>query len=348
MRCSNSSALQERELHLSAGVRNASRRQRDGGYLLLSIMLMMVMLVIALTVVAPSIVQQLKRDREEEMIHRGTEYARAIKKYYKKFGRYPANLEQLDNTNQVRFLRKHYKDPLTKDGKWKVLNYGDIQSLLNANGPGTPAAALGAAGQQGALGQALAQASQGNALSPGLTPGTAISQGAVVSGSGQQPTGTLGSSPGGATGNQPGNNPFANTFSLGGNSSQTDPSSSGQSGTALGQQSTSGSNQTFGGGAIVGVASTSKDPTIRIYNQKKTYDQWQFIYNPIMDQANVLLRGPYQPTTIGSTQIGTPAGQMNQQQSPFGQQTGSSGQPQQNVNPQSNPGTQFPPDQNHP
>src|SRR5271170_2911314 len=127
---------------------SAACRQRDGGYLLLAILLMMAFMVITLTYyVAPRIVQQIKRDREEEMIHRGTEYARAVKKFYKKFGRYPATLEQLDNTNQIRFLRKHYKDPLTKDGKWKMLNYGDIQALLNPNAPGTPAAALGAQGQ---------------------------------------------------------------------------------------------------------------------------------------------------------------------------------------------------------
>ena len=51
----------------------------------------------------------MKRDREEEMIHRGTEYARAVKKYYKKFGRYPANLEQLENTNQIRFCASDSK-----------------------------------------------------------------------------------------------------------------------------------------------------------------------------------------------------------------------------------------------
>src|SRR5271165_6671477 len=120
------------------------RRQREGGYMLLAILLIMALMIIAATIEAPRLVQQIKRDREEEMIHRGTEYARAIKKFYKKFGRYPATLEQLDNTNQIRFLRKHYKDPLTKDGKWKLLNYGDIQTVLNPNAPGTPAAALGA------------------------------------------------------------------------------------------------------------------------------------------------------------------------------------------------------------
>ena len=121
-----------------------TRQQRDGGYLLLAILLMMALMIIAATIVAPRVVQQIKRDREEEMIHRGTEYARAIKKYYKKFGSYPSTLEQLDTTNQIRFLRKRYKDPLTKDGKWKLLNYGDIATLLNAAAPGTPAAALAA------------------------------------------------------------------------------------------------------------------------------------------------------------------------------------------------------------
>jgi type II secretory pathway pseudopilin PulG len=142
-----------------------ARRQRDGGYLLLAILLMMALMIIAATIVAPRVVQQIKRDREEEMIHRGTEYARAIKKYYKKFGRYPATLEQLDNTNQIRFLRKRYKDPLTKDGKWRLLNYGDIATLLNTAAPGTPAAAL--ASQAG-----------------GLTPGGALTTGASSSGLG--------------------------------------------------------------------------------------------------------------------------------------------------------------------
>src|SRR5271155_2820143 len=137
---------------------SAVRRQRDGGYLLLAIMLMMAFMVITATYyVAPKMVQQIKRDREEEMIHRGTEYARAIKKFYKKNGRYPATLDDLDK-GQIRYLRKRFKDPLTKDGKWKLLNYADIATLLNAAGPGTPAASL---------------ASQGGTLTPGggVVPG---------------------------------------------------------------------------------------------------------------------------------------------------------------------------------
>lgn len=346
--------------------------QRESGYLLLAVLLMMAFMIIAATIEAPRIVQQIKRDREEEMIHRGTEYARAIKKFYKKFGRYPANLEQLDNTNQIRFLRRRYKDPLTKDGKWRLLTYGDMALLLNPSAPGTPASALAAQGQ-GTFGQ------QGAATS--LSTGTASTPGAsnIVYGSTtgfdqgtqqqqqqqqpQQPVGVVGNTPG-AFGNsgqgnpQQGNSPFANTFSLGSNSG----SNTGQQGSAAGNQqggtgsslfSNAGGNQTFGGGAIIGVASLSKDKTIRIYNKKKTYDEWVFIYNPLMDQVNVLLRGPYQPTIIGGAQVGTPAGQLNQSgQGAFGQQQSGFGQPssgfgqQQNSPQQTTPVNQFPPDQN--
>ena len=112
------------------------RCRRDRGAMLLAVLFMMAIMVISALAVAPAFLQQAKRDREEEMIHRGTEYARAVKKYYKKFGRYPANLEQLENTNQIRFLRRRYKDPLAKDGQWKLLRAGDIQSLVGGAGFG--------------------------------------------------------------------------------------------------------------------------------------------------------------------------------------------------------------------
>ena len=320
-------------------LRRTTRRQSEGGYLLLAIMLMMAFLVITLTyVVGPRVVQQIKRDREEEMIHRGTEYARAIKKFYKKYGRYPASLDDLDK-GQIRFLRKRYKDPLTKDGKWKLLNYGDILTLLNTAAPGTPAAALG----------------QGSSLTPGTValPVQSPISGGVGLGQQQpfqQQPGTItggfpvnsdqGRNPEGAPTNSFGNTP---PFSLGGG-----PQGGDQSGSSPFGQNPAGGNQSFGGGAIVGVASTSKDPTIRVYNKKKKYDEWQFIYNPMMDQANVLLRGPYQPTAIGNTNIGTPASQLggqqqggfNQQNSGFGQQPGFGQQQLQQ------PGKNYPPDQN--
>jgi type II secretory pathway pseudopilin PulG len=339
--------------HLPVRGINPQRRQREGGYVLLAILLMMALMIIAATVEAPRVVQQMKRDREQEMIHRGTEYARAIKKFYKKFGRYPTNLDDLDK-GQIRFLRKRYKDPLTKDGKWTLLHYGDIQVLTNPNAPGTPATALGSPGA--APGGAAFSNGPGSDGSGSLFSSSPVQSPQYVNGPNSEGGGsTFGGSPpqgqqytngsgsdgggsifgGGPTGAQPGNSLGTSPFA---------GSANGQTG-APGSSSSAGGNQTFGGGAIVGVASLSKDPTIRIYNKKKKYNEWQFIYDPMSDQLNVLLRGPYQPPTFGGAQVGIPAGQMNgQQQSPFGQQPGNT--PQQTAPGQRGPGSMFPPDQN--
>jgi hypothetical protein len=352
---------------------------RDSGHLLLAILLMMAFMVIAATYEAPRMVQQLKRDREEEMIHRGTEYARAIKKYYKKMGSYPSTIEQLENTNNIRFLRKRYKDPESKDGKWTLLHYNDVAaSLVTAGAPGTPAAALGSgaggplgspAGQQNSspfsssLGSSNTNSASGFGTSSfgGANSQPAVNQNGIFS----QGQSSSGSSTGQQTVGGSATNNSASQNSSGSNSSggifgspagaTTDPNGNPNGANAAlgGGQSLAGGQ--FGAGAIMGVASKSKDPTIRIYNKKKTYDEWQFIYNPVMDQANVLLKGPYSPSAFaGNTNIGTPAGQLNQQnpqQSPFGQQNSPFGSQQpggyNNQQPVTPGGQQFPPDQSH-
>jgi type II secretory pathway pseudopilin PulG len=366
-------------LRMTTNAYRSPRAQRDGGYLLLAILLMLAFMAITLAyVVAPRMVQQMKRDREEEMINRGTQYMRAIKKYYQKNGAYPNSLDDLDK-GQIRYLRKRYKDPLTKDGKWKLLYYNDIAMLMNGAAPGTPAAALGAQGgmtpggaiapggsapMQGALGGAVQQQQQ---LQPGAVAGFSINspqgyspQGgapgsvggfATDSGQGSSPQSTPGSVGGFSAGSDQGN-------SSNGSSNSSNPSGSSQPGSSPFAQSGPGSNLPGGGGPIVGVASNSKDPTIRIYNKKTKYDEWQFIYNPMMDTGTVLLRGPYQPTTIGSAQIGTPASQMNGQQpngqqqngfgqqSPFGQQPGGFSQPQSAPQQMMQPSSSSPSQQN--
>src|SRR5437879_4711966 len=106
-------------------------RPNQHGYILLTLLLMMVALVIAAAAVLPSISFEIKRDREQELIHRGVQYSRAIRTYYKKLGRYPTRLEELESTNNLRFLRKRYKDPITgKD--FKLLHFGEVKMTFNA------------------------------------------------------------------------------------------------------------------------------------------------------------------------------------------------------------------------
>ena len=61
---------------------------------------------------------------------------RAIQYFYRAFGRYPSRIEDLENTNNFRSLRKRYTDPLNVDratGKerdFKLLRQTDV-SLNN-------------------------------------------------------------------------------------------------------------------------------------------------------------------------------------------------------------------------
>ena len=97
----------------------------EHGYILITLLLFVALLAIAMIAMAPEITRQIKRDREDELIHRGVQYSRAIQHYVKKFGRYPTRIEELEDTNNLRFLRKRYKDPITgKD--FKILHMGDV------------------------------------------------------------------------------------------------------------------------------------------------------------------------------------------------------------------------------
>src|SRR5580698_10738024 len=95
----------------------------QSGYMLFTLMLIVTLAALALMAVLPDWKQQIKRDQEEEMCHRGTQYMRAIQHYYKKFGRYPTRIEDLENTNNLRFLRKRYKDPLMRDAQGKEKDF---------------------------------------------------------------------------------------------------------------------------------------------------------------------------------------------------------------------------------
>lgn len=264
-----------------------SSRRSERGYILLMLMLFVALLAIAAGALAPSIAFRMKRDREEEMIHRGVQYSRAIRRYVKKTGRYPTRLEELENTNNIRFLRKRYKDPITgKD--FKLLHVGEVQltsaaGIAGAAAIGTNAAAAGGAALLGARGMLGAAAAQAAATAP-VTPAPNPNPDA-----------------GGDSGQD------ANR----GNPASPDASKSDSSPSAPPGGGGFGGNQpsgaVFGGGPIVGVASTSKAQSIREFNHKNHYNQWQFIYDPTMDRSNALITTPAQP----ALQVQAPVQQPN-------------------------------------
>src|SRR5579859_6658993 len=94
-------------------VRFHKRRKGEQGYILLVLLLAVALISFGLLVEVQSIAFQIRRDREEELIHRGVQYSRAVRLFVLKFHRYPASIAELQNTNNIRFLRKRYKDPIT-------------------------------------------------------------------------------------------------------------------------------------------------------------------------------------------------------------------------------------------
>jgi len=247
---------------LSMPFRSQTRRARrngEQGYILITLLLVIAVMGIMAATLVTSIKFDIKRDREEEMIHRGVQYSRAIRAYYKKFGRYPATIENLENTNQLRFLRKRYKDPLT-GRDFKLLHFGEAKMGLTLGGGIIPGAST--IGPNGTLTPGgLSNSSFGNSNSFGQS-----AQAGQQSGADSSQTDTNGSP----------------TVSPGGSNAASDQNSSDQP------------VQTFGGLPIVGVASTSKDPTIREFDKKKKYNEWQFLYDPSLDRG-MLITTPYQP-----------------------------------------------------
>jgi type II secretory pathway pseudopilin PulG len=80
--------------------------------MLITLMLALALIMIALLAVLPDVGQQIRRDREEEMRHRGTAYMRAIQHFYRKFGRYPSRIEDLESGRSSRSLNWNSRAPI--------------------------------------------------------------------------------------------------------------------------------------------------------------------------------------------------------------------------------------------
>jgi type II secretory pathway pseudopilin PulG len=340
-------------LYKSRTVQEVSRR--DSGYILLTLLFFVAVLAIVAASMAPLITFEIKRGREEEMIHRGVQYSRAVRRYYKKFGRYPTRIEDLENTNNLRFLRKRYKDPITGQD-FKLLHFGDVKMSFGAGIAGAMPAGAAGQGPPGAFGSQNGFGAQNGFGNQGGGPGPNRPGGAF---GGFGPAGTAGvmnqtnlnqngANAGTASdaSNQAATGPTtagaAGTATTSGDSTSNANNSSGNDASGSNSQNGNGSgngqssaNQVFGGGPIVGVVSASEKDTIREFNKKHHYNEWQFIYDPNSDRGG-LLNTPNQPALQGVAgqqpgQNGVPAAPGTPAQGSFGQspfgQPASFGQP---------------------
>jgi hypothetical protein len=72
---------------------------------------------------APTWRYVMQDDREQELFFRGDQIARGVEEYQRKNGNaFPPSFEVLV---KGKFLRREYKDPMTRSGKWRILHPGE-------------------------------------------------------------------------------------------------------------------------------------------------------------------------------------------------------------------------------
>jgi type II secretory pathway pseudopilin PulG len=272
------------------------KHAQERGYALFLALLMIMILLVSSAATVTMMSTQARRQREEEMIWRGGQYKRAIRSYYHKTGHYPQTIDDLmKGVPSVHFLRKEYTDPMNKDdGKWRLIyvnaagqitcsvRYATLQQMafLDLNGGGLAPAQPGQAGSQ--TGTTPDQSS----------PSTGAAENPNASQAGQSPQATSQSGQGSSFGqtssfSQQGANPMSLL-------KPTGPCS----GPVI-------------GGFLTGVASTVDAPSLKVYKGAKKYIEWEFIWNPIEEQAAALQQGlgqtsaqPGQPNALGGNSGG--------------------------------------------
>ncbi len=110
----------------------------EKGYTTVTLMAMLTLITLALLAVAPSIQQEIQRQKELEAIRRGEEVAEAIREYVNFYQgtRLPSSIDDLleglpQGTKKRQILRPSAAiDPLSEDGKWLLVG---IQSPVLKN-----------------------------------------------------------------------------------------------------------------------------------------------------------------------------------------------------------------------
>lgn len=215
--------------------------------MLVAVIAMVAFVLIALSVAAPVVAKDLRRQKEIESQHRAQQYVRAIRLYYRKTHAYPPSIDALKSTNNVRFLRQEYVDPLTGKSDWKLIHMGEQKTTV-----------------KGFFGQEL-----GGIASGGLGSAAGMNAGVGSAIGGGSTTSTIG----------------ATSALMGGfqGASTTIGGSTGAFGSS-GATGSTGSSGLGGGGAIIGVSPGKTGNSISTPNQQTTYESWEFWYDPRIEQ----------------------------------------------------------------
>jgi type II secretory pathway pseudopilin PulG len=147
-----------------------SRAER--GYALIALLAGSTIMLIAMSAAVPAWKYVMLNDREEELLFRGGQIADGIRRYQQKNGNaLPTSLEQLV---KGRFLRKAYKDPMTKDGEWRLVRQGEPLLPSQSGRPGQPSPSPSASPRPGSAGPVAGVFGPSGVPGPGPLGGTGV------------------------------------------------------------------------------------------------------------------------------------------------------------------------------
>jgi hypothetical protein len=98
------------------------RPDKEKGFALLLVFLMAAVVALYIYSQLPRVAFESERDKEQLLIDRGEQYKRAIQLYVIAVKKYPAKIEDLENTNEKRYLRQRYIDPMTGKDEWRLIH----------------------------------------------------------------------------------------------------------------------------------------------------------------------------------------------------------------------------------
>jgi type II secretory pathway pseudopilin PulG len=325
------------------GWQKRTARRKESGYALILVMFFLALLVLSMAAAAPTVLSNVRREREAEMVWRGKQYTRGVRMYYLKMNRFPTSLDDLTKPKTgIRFMRQAYKDPMNQvDGSWRLIYVGPNGQLIGSlSDRSIGLTGMSSGGVNGAQGKGNSLFTMGNGQG-------SMNNGAnSMNSSGFGMNQSLGSTQNGAMGTALANGATPTEANGAGDANGTNGKN--DSSTDMSQpHSLTGpmdASNTIGGN-IIGVGSKINKKSFMVYEKAKNYRLFEFIWDPSKDM------------TVGraSTGIGTPIQNMNgtnptgtaNPNSPFstGMNPGQNQNQNQSQNPNSNTNTNPDPNQ---
>ena len=107
----------------------------ERGFALVIVLAGITVMMIMMGAAVPTWKYVMQDDREQELYFRGDQIARAVEEYQRKNGNaFPPSFEVLV---KGKYLRREYKDPMVKGGKWRVVRPGEAVPVSSIPTGGT-------------------------------------------------------------------------------------------------------------------------------------------------------------------------------------------------------------------